>query len=123
MKIALIAAFNEESTIRRVAIETKKYVDKVIVIDDASSDNTFKEASAAGVQVIRNEKNQGFFNSLIIGSENIQKLNPDIIVTLSGNNYHNPRYIPELIEPLETRDIDISLSKKGPYDLRAFNSR
>ena len=40
--ICVIPAFNEEKNISRTINDVKKYVDQVVVVDDGSSDNTFK---------------------------------------------------------------------------------
>jgi glycosyltransferase involved in cell wall biosynthesis len=64
--IACIPAYNEEKTIAKVLLKTKKYVDKVIVCDDGSTDMTAEIAEALGAEVIRHEKNMGYG-----GSDNI----------------------------------------------------
>ena len=40
MIIAVMPAYNEEKTIGRIVRETRKYVDKIIVVDDGSKDAT-----------------------------------------------------------------------------------
>ena len=37
----VIPAFNEDSTIEEVVNSAKKYVENIIVVDDASLDNTY----------------------------------------------------------------------------------
>ena len=60
MKIlACIPAFNEENIIGDVVKKTLSYVDKVIVCDDGSVDNTFNEAKIAGAEVIHHSENLG----------------------------------------------------------------
>jgi len=44
--VACIPAFNEERTIARVVLQTKKYVDCVVVCDDGSGDLTSEVAEA-----------------------------------------------------------------------------
>jgi glycosyltransferase involved in cell wall biosynthesis len=57
--IACIPAYNEERTIARVVIEVERYVDRVIVCDDGSTDMTGEIAGRLGAEVIRHEKNMG----------------------------------------------------------------
>ena len=59
LKIACIPVFNEEGVIEEVVKKTLSYVDKVIVCDDGSNDNTVKEAKDAGAYVIEHKKNLG----------------------------------------------------------------
>jgi Glycosyl transferase family 2. len=54
--IALIPAYNEEATIAKVILKTRKYVDKIIVCDDGSKDMTYDIAKSLGVEIIKNEK-------------------------------------------------------------------
>jgi glycosyltransferase involved in cell wall biosynthesis len=55
--VACIPAYNEEKTIAKILLKTKKYVDKVIVCDDdGSTDMTAEIAEALGAEVIRHER-------------------------------------------------------------------
>ena len=59
LKIACIPTFNEEGVIEEVIKKTLSHVDKVIVCDDGSSDDTASKAKDAGAHVIKHEKNLG----------------------------------------------------------------
>ena len=59
MKFACIPAYNEEDTISDLVKSAKKFVDKVIVCDDGSSDATFDNAKSAGALVLKHKKNLG----------------------------------------------------------------
>ncbi|MDX1373194.1 MAG: glycosyltransferase, partial [Nitrososphaeraceae archaeon] len=65
MNIACIPAFNTESTIGNIVKECLLHVDKVIVCDDGSTDNTAKYAIENGAEVIKHEKNYGYGAALI----------------------------------------------------------
>lgn len=59
---AIIPAFNEEENIEATinAIKRIEFIDEIIVVDDGSSDNTFKLAgSIEGVKCIRHDTNKG----------------------------------------------------------------
>ncbi|RLI38274.1 hypothetical protein DRO64_11840, partial [Candidatus Bathyarchaeota archaeon] len=58
--IACIPAYNEEKTIAKVILKARKYVDRVIVCDDGSTDMTAEIAEALGAEVIRHERNMGY---------------------------------------------------------------
>jgi glycosyltransferase involved in cell wall biosynthesis len=57
--VACIPAYNEEKTIARVVVEAQKYVDRVIVCDDGSTDLTGEIAGRLGAEVIRHERRMG----------------------------------------------------------------
>lgn len=57
--VAILPAFNEETSIGSVVLLTRMYVDRVIVVDDGSSDRTAEVARLAGAEVIRHPTNMG----------------------------------------------------------------
>jgi len=56
---AILPAYNEEVAIGSVVLRTRKYADRVIVVDDGSSDRTGEVAEMAGAEVIRHPMNRG----------------------------------------------------------------
>lgn len=52
LTIAAMPAYNEAHAISNVILGCKKYIDKVVVIDDGSSDNTLDNATILpGVEI------------------------------------------------------------------------
>jgi len=110
--VACIPAYNEEYTIAKVVLKAMKYVDKVIVCDDGSTDMTAEIAEKLGATVIRHERNMGkgiALRDLLIEAE---KFKPDIIVTLDADDQHDPSEIPKLIEPIEKGNADIVIGSR-----------
>ena len=64
---ALLPAFNEEVSIGSVVLRTKQYADRVVVVDDGSSDHTAEVAALAGAEVVRHKVNQGKGAALRMG--------------------------------------------------------
>ena len=60
MNVVCIPAYNEEGKIKEVVKKALPYVDKVIVCDDGSTDDTAILAKKAGAIVISHETNQGY---------------------------------------------------------------
>jgi glycosyltransferase involved in cell wall biosynthesis len=98
--VAILPAFNEQKTIAEVILKTKKYVDRVIVVDDGSSDLTAEIAERLKVTVIRHKRNMGYGAALRSGLEYAMKLNPAVVVILDADGQHDPKDIPRLIEPI-----------------------
>ncbi|MHA2060154.1 MAG: glycosyltransferase, partial [Candidatus Ranarchaeia archaeon] len=64
---AIIPCFNEERFVYEVTKDTQKYVDGVIVVDDGSTDDTYKEAMKTGAIVLSHPENQGKGEALRTG--------------------------------------------------------
>ncbi|SNQ61086.1 conserved hypothetical protein [Candidatus Methanoperedens nitroreducens] len=57
--LAILPAYNEEVSIGSIVLHSRQHVDRVIVIDDGSSDRTAEMAKLAGAEVIRHPINRG----------------------------------------------------------------
>lgn len=101
--VAVIPAYNEEATVVDVVLESTKYVDEVVVVDDCSTDSTSRVLGSTKAKVIRHKVNQGYGQSLRDGTNEALKLNADYIVTLDADGQHKPSDIPKLVEALDSR--------------------
>jgi len=102
---AILPAFNEEVSIGSIILRTKQYVDRVVVIDDGSSDRTAEVAELAGAEVIRHPVNMGKGAALKTGFESLN--GADIIVTMDTDGQHDPAEIPRLVAPILFGESDI----------------
>lgn len=107
-----ISAFNEERMIAKVVVRSQKYVDKVLVVDDGSQDDTGLIAKNLGAIVIRHEKNLGKGAGLRDCFEWAKQNGADILVTLDGDGQHDPYKIPLLIDALETSEADVVVGSR-----------
>ena len=110
--IACIPAYNEEKTIAKVVILTQKYADKVIVVDDGSTDMTAEIAQKLGAIVLKHNKNMGKGAALKTALQKAKQLNPDIIITLDADGQHNPNEIPKLIKPILEGKADMVIGSR-----------
>ena len=100
MKVVIvIPAYNEEKTIGGVVSVAKQF-GKVIVINDASSDNTAPMARKYGATVISHAKNMGLGASIRDGFKEALRNGADFVITLDADGQHDPKDIPRLIEKL-----------------------
>jgi glycosyltransferase involved in cell wall biosynthesis len=98
--LAGIPAYNEARYIGSVVLQTRQYVNEVLVVDDGSSDNTAKVAELAGATVIRHHENKGYGAAIQSILAEAKKRNPDVLVLLDADSQHNPNEIPALIKPI-----------------------
>lgn len=100
-------AFNEEKYIAKTIIGCRKYVDKVVVVDDGSTDRTSEVARLAGAEVIRHPENRGKGTALKTGFEAAAKNGTEVIVTMDADGQHDPAEVPKLVAPILKGEADI----------------
>jgi len=110
--VACIPAYCEEGTIARVILSVQKYVDKVLVCDDGSTDMTGQIAEKLGAIVVMHERNEGKGNALKSLLVTALKLDADIMVLIDGDGQHNPDDIPSLIEPILDSKADLVVGSR-----------
>jgi glycosyltransferase involved in cell wall biosynthesis len=110
--IACIPAYNEETVIAKVIIQTKKHVDKIIVCDDGSEDMTAEISQNLGATVIKHERNQGKGAALKTLFNAALKEGASVIVTIDADGQHNPDEIPKLVSPIIGGEADISIGSR-----------
>jgi len=111
LNLACIPAYNEESTISDIVKKSLSHVDKVIVCDDGSTDNTARIAKEAGAIVI-SQNNQGYGAAISTLFEQARKENAHIMVTLDGDGQHDPDQIPLLLNTIATHNVDVVIGSR-----------
>jgi glycosyltransferase involved in cell wall biosynthesis len=104
---AIIPAYNEAASIGRVIQTTKPYVDIVFVVNDCSLDSTAEIARQNGAHVICHSTNHGIGRTLQTGYDAAISNGYDYIVQIDGDNQHDPKYIPELLNLGQNCDMVI----------------
>ena len=102
---AILPAYNEQISIGSTVLSAKKHSDRVIVVDDGSTDNTADIAEIAGAEVLKHRENLGKGAALKTGFDAVN--DSDIIVTVDADGQHNPAQIPLLIEPIINGEADV----------------
>ncbi len=107
----VIPAYNEEKLISKTVTTMPAYVDKMIVVNDGSSDQT--GAVLAGLAqadprllILNHEKNKGLGQSLIDGYLEASKLGLDIIGVMAGDAQMNPDDLKTVIDPIANGRAD-----------------
>lgn len=105
--LGLIPAYNEAETIGEVVQRASEYVDRVVVVDDGSTDGTAQVARDAGAHVVRHAVNMGVGAAQRTGYRYAIKENFDYIVQIDADGQHDPEFIPELLEAAKGSDMVI----------------
>lgn len=98
----VIPTLNEEETIESIIEQCRPYADEILVVDGHSSDKTAVIASSLNVTVLTdNGKGKG-----AAIRQAISAASGDIVVFIDADGSHNPRDIPQLIEPIVSGNAD-----------------
>jgi glycosyltransferase involved in cell wall biosynthesis len=125
-KISLvIPAYNEERLIRPTLKNAPPTVDKVFVIDDASTDNMAEVVKGCmkedkRIELIRHEKNQGVGQGIITGYKRSAEEGYDIAVVIGGDNQMDLKDLPNFLEPLVKGEADYTKGNRFMKEGNAF---
>ena len=112
--LVIIPAYNEESSIKSVIVEIRKYLEdaEIIVIDDGSKDNTAEYAAGEKAIVLRHPFNIGIGASFQTGCQYASLHGYDYIVRVDADEQHDPSFIKDILEPLEEGEADITIGSR-----------
>ncbi len=101
----MVPAFNEERAIPATIDGVPAWVDRIIVIDDASRDGTFAAAEASarpGLEVLRHEANRGVGAAIVTGYRRAFGLEGavDIAAVMAGDGQMDPGDLARLLDPV-----------------------
>lgn len=115
MVVVTILCFNEVRTIGSVVLKAKllgEVVDKIVVIDDGSWDNSAEIARDAGAEVVSHEYNEGYGAATMTALRVGRRSGCDILVMLDGDGQHDAFDIPKLIKPIQDKQADIVIGSR-----------
>ncbi|HOI71524.1 MAG TPA: glycosyltransferase family 2 protein [Methanobacterium sp.] len=111
----VIPALNEEGIVGKTVksiplteLKEKGMDVEVVVVDNASTDNTAKEATDAGARVVR-EDNRGYGNAYLRG---FKESKGDIIVMGDADGTYPLNTTYEFVQPLLTGDYDMVMGSR-----------
>src|SRR5262249_12643322 len=105
----VVPAYNEASHIGRVIGTMPPLVDRVIVVDDGSTDGTAQAAEAYGdprVTVLRSQRNLGVGGAMVLGYRHALQAGANIVVKMDGDGQMPPDALPVLLDAIVERGAD-----------------
>ena len=92
--IVIMPAYNAEKTLRKTYEELPhEYVDEVILVDDASRDNTPQIARELGIKTVIHPVNKGYGGNQKTCFRKALDLDADIIVMVHPDYQYSPRLV------------------------------
>ena len=110
--LVIIPAFNEAAAIGKVIGDLPDdLVDEVVVINNASTDQTARNATAAGATVLY-EPQRGYGYACLAGLAYAAQAQVDVVVFLDGDYSDHPDELPSLLEPIKTNQCDFVIGSR-----------
>lgn len=96
--VVVLPAYNAAKTLEKTYREIDfNIVDEVILVDDASKDNTIDVAQSLGIHhIIRHDKNKGYGGNQKSCYNYALKIGADIVIMLHPDYQYNPKLIPSM---------------------------
>jgi glycosyltransferase involved in cell wall biosynthesis len=110
----LIPAFNEAANIDFVVREARQVLGNVaiLVADDCSTDGTAVIARAAGAEVLSLPYHLGLGGVVQAGYRYAHELGFTTVVRIDGDGQHDPKYIPALLDALESSGAQMVIGSR-----------
>ena len=112
--LVVIPAYNEEESVASV-IEEIRLINKeydIVVVDDGSTDRTFEKASSMGVTILRLPINLGIGAAVQTGFQYALRRDYDVVVQVDADGQHDPRFIADLVQPIESSQADAVIGSR-----------
>jgi glycosyltransferase involved in cell wall biosynthesis len=113
MRVAVVVpAYNERRAIVPTVATVPAFIDRVVVVDDASGDDTGAQAEIGAaerggvVDVLRHDTNRGVGAAIATGYRHAFAHGADVAVVMAGDGQMDPSDLPALLDPIASDAAD-----------------
>ncbi|CAB4710357.1 MAG: glycosyltransferase [Actinobacteria bacterium] len=114
----VVPAHDEELLIGATLAGIPAFVDRIIVVDDASRDRTGASAEAIGdqrVEIVRHEQNRGVGAAIVTGYKRVLAERIDVAVVMAGDNQMDPAELEAIAGPVARGEVDYAKANRLFY--------
>ncbi|MGI6703348.1 MAG: glycosyltransferase family 2 protein [Clostridia bacterium] len=113
----LIPAYNEAEYITRTiyGVKFSGVADRILVVDDGSTDKTAEAAREAGADVIRLSVNRGKGNAL---NEGLSKVHSGVVVFVDADTGQSASELYKLVKPVLAGEADMTIGILPPSSVK-----
>jgi glycosyltransferase involved in cell wall biosynthesis len=113
----VVPAYNEATLLPQTLAGIPQLVDRIYVVDDASTDATAEEARKAAaadsrVVVITHEKNRGVGAAIVSGYKRAIEDRIDVTCVMAADNQMDPAELPSIVEPVARGEADYAKANR-----------
>jgi glycosyltransferase involved in cell wall biosynthesis len=111
--VVVMPAFNAARTLRLTWQQIpKRWVQKVVLVDDSSADQTVELARSLRIEVIAHPHNVGYGGNQKTCYLEALRHRADVVVMLHPDGQYDPTLIPELVRPILRGECDLVLGSR-----------
>jgi glycosyltransferase involved in cell wall biosynthesis len=111
----VVPAHDEEHLIATTLGTIPGFVDRVIVVDDGSSDATAERVRAFGdsrVELVLHERNRGVGAAIVTGYKRALEDDLDVVCVMAGDNQMDPDDLEALVRPVARGEVDYAKANR-----------
>lgn len=110
--IAAMPAYNEELFIAKTILGCKPFVDKILVVNDGSTDFTSTIANALDAIVIDHETNKGYGAAIRTCFDTAKNMNVKAMIIIDSDGQHDCAEIEHVLLPVLKGEADVSIGSR-----------
>ena len=111
----VVPAHDEEKLIAETIRSIPEFVDRVIVVDDASRDGTVAAVQGVGdprVELVEHERNLGVGAAIITGYKRARDERIDVTAVMAADAQMDPSDLETLVAPVARREVDYAKANR-----------
>lgn len=111
----VVPAFDEEDLIGATISGIPEFVDRIVVVDDASRDATVARARAVvgrPVEVISHERNRGVGAAILTGYKRALAEGVEVTAVMAGDNQMDPDELEAIVGPVVRGEVDYAKANR-----------
>ena len=109
----VLPAYNAAATLSRTVAELdREVIDEIVLVDDASTDQTVALARELGLEPIRHELNLGYGGNQKTCYRRVLELGVDIIVMVHPDYQYSPLLVPAMASMIAYGEYDLVLGSR-----------
>jgi glycosyltransferase involved in cell wall biosynthesis len=110
----VVPAYDEEALVGSTVSGIPAFVDRIIVVDDGSKDETAARAQAADkrVEVIQHERNQGVGSAIVTGYRRAIAIEVDVTCVMAADGQMDPDDLETLVRAIAVGETDYAKANR-----------